>query len=1109
MRFAFVQLIASLNEAMTERRKARRRRAFRESKKYAAATTALALLLCSTMILPAVALGVPQVVKKGAVTPITAPTIVQKKTTPALGRPAPAPAPPANSGVGATYYPTSQPVETARTVNVTALAKQQALEPSSEVPTEIKAFNAPKGDKPQHHFRTINAPNGGVTSVGEEPSPNAPPPSATGPSPGPTKTFKGQFLSSTNIPPDTHGAVGTNFIVTTSNDFVRIQTRDGVQLQRFTINSFWSTATVKGVAVASAFDTKAFYDRFNNRFILISSLNGPGVNSGMGVAVTQTADPTGTWNLFTAASDPASTGGATGTGHAIDYPSVGINKNWIVVDENTFNYTGTAFTSYFGQQIFVFDKAAAYANTLSSISLFEGTAGASNIDCTSNVNPETYLGCGFTMAPAITEDNTTDTEYMAEDWDNINGQLRLSKITGTPSAPVLTVGTQFPQSPLSWNFSAARIGTANNCGGTCSGGYMPQRQQAANLPSGTRIMANDSRIQNAVLRNGKLWTTHTVMLAATPTLAGTGFGTTNPDTHSAVQWWQIDPTIETGGTDPITGLGTNPLQRARIEDSTADNCHNGAGGTDTTRCPNTPNPSTLSQHGTFFAFPNISVNTNEDVLIGFSQFSPLTYPSSAYAIRLHTDAVNTTRDPVVFRGGQANYNIGGGSGTSRQNRWGDYSAAQTDPVDDTNFWAVQEYAGTVRDFGIGLAGNWETWWAQVNPTAAAPSTSGNLIISEFRLRGPQGVGDEFVELYNPASTPIIVSTTDNSDGWALASNNGAATVGMAVVPNGTVIPARGHFLIARNPDAANGPTVTYSLNSYPGNQVRGADSDTGYSLDTADTSGIAIFKTANTTNFTAPFEMDAAGPATLPAGSIFREGTGFGPLPTTNLQYTMYRNLSGGSPQDTNNNSTDFIFADTNGTSVAGLGQRLGAPGPANLDGPVQRNATMPALLLDQSIVPAGGSSTPPNRVRDLTPDIANNSTFGTISIRRRVVNNTGQPVTKLRFRIVSMTTFPPASGSIADLRVRTSSDTTAGVNDAATCAASSLSAPCTVTVRGTTLDTPPAQPNGGGLNASVSAGAITLAAPLANGASVNVQFLLGVQQTGTFNFFVNIEAAP
>src|SRR5205085_11624520 len=112
-------------------------------------------------------------------------------------------------------------------------------------------------------------------------------------------------------------------------------------------------------------------------------------------------------------------------------------------------------------------------------------------------------------------------------------------------------------------------------------------------------------------------------------------------------------------------------------------------------------------------------------------------------------------------------------------------------------------------------------------------------------------------------------------------------------------------------------------------------------LDTGDASGIAIFKSANSANWTNLTEMDAAGPGTLPGGSLFKEGTGFGPLPTSNLQYTMFRALTLGTPRDTNNNSFDFVFGDTNGTFVSGLGQLLAAPGPANIDGPIERNATI------------------------------------------------------------------------------------------------------------------------------------------------------------------------
>jgi hypothetical protein len=42
-----------------------------------------------------------------------------------------------------------------------------------------------------------------------------------------------------------------------------------------------------------------------------------------------------------------------------------------------------------------------------------------------------------------------------------------------------------------------------------------------------------------------------------------------------------------------------------------------------------------------------------------------------------------------------------------------------------------------------------------------------------------------------------------------------------------------------------------------------------------------------------------------------------------------------------------------------------------------------------------------------------------------------------------------------------------------------------------------------------MTTGVINLGSPLAPGASINLQFLLGVQSTGSFKFFFNIEALP
>jgi len=115
-----------------------------------------------------------------------------------------------------------------------------------------------------------------------------------------------------------------------------------------------------------------------------------------------------------------------------------------------------------------------------------------------------------------------------------------------------------------------------------------------------------------------------------------------------------------------------------------------------------------------------------------------------------------------------------------------------------------------------------------------------------------------------------------------------------------------------------------------------------------------------------------------------------------------------------------------------------------------------------------------------------------------------------LRFRIVDISAL--GTGAVADLRAISSGPiTVTGIQDSGTCLAStgSPTTPCTVTVQGTTLEQPPNQPMGGALNSSYTAGTITLGTPLAPGASINLQLVLGVQSSGSFKFFFNVEALP
>ena len=381
---------------------------------------------------------------------------------------------------------------------------------------------------------------------------------------------------------------------------------------------------------------------------------------------------------------------------------------------------------------------------------------------------------------------------------------------------------------------------------------------------------------------------------------------------------------------------------------------------------------------------------------------------------------------------------------------------------------------------------------------------GDLLISEFRLSGPAGANDEFIELYNNTATPISISTTDGSAGWAVAASDGIIRF---QIPNGTVIPARGHFLGVNS--------AGYSLSAYPagnGANVTTATGDAAYTMDIPDNTGIAVFRTSNTENFSLATRLDAVG-STSEANTLYKEGNGYSAISPGSVDYSYVRDNCGkggsitafgpcpstGLPKDTNDNALDFYFVNT-GAPSARRDAILGAPGPENLSSPIQQNEAMPVVTLDGTLA----ASSLPNRARDLVSDPANNSTFGTLDIRRRVVNTSPFPVTRLRFRIVDITTFPAPVG-IADLRPRTSTDlSVSGINDSATCPGGA--APCTVTVLGTTLEQPPAQPNGGGLNSSLSSDTVTLETPLAPGDSINVHFLLGVQQTGSFKFYVNVE---
>lgn len=420
---------------------------------------------------------------------------------------------------------------------------------------------------------------------------------------------------------------------------------------------------------------------------------------------------------------------------------------------------------------------------------------------------------------------------------------------------------------------------------------------------------------------------------------------------------------------------------------------------------------------------------------------------------------------------------------------------------------------------------------------------GQFIISEYRLRGPGGssasafggfdrsdsdepstnirisdasdeppspsadtspaANDEFIEFYNNTDAPITVTTSDNSAGWALVASDGITRF---IIPNNTVIPARGHFLAVNlngyslrdSPAGNNGASETTAT----GDTILLPDANTlsgGYTTEIPDLSGIAIFKTANAANFNTTNRLDAVGYSTAPA--LYREGAGFAAdapgREVNGIEYSFYRDLRNGYHRDTDDNAADFRAVATGGSTTT-IGAHLGAPAPENLNSPVVRfNRAVLITLFD----PQTTANQAPNRVRQPcgAAPVCDSSTssLGTLSIRRTITNNTGANVTRLRFRLIDITTLPAPSAT-ADLRAITSSNIMLTRTDGTS-----------LPVQGTTLEQPPSQPSGGGFNSALGVGSVTLTTPLAPGASINVQFLLGVQQGGSFRFIVNTEALP
>lgn len=290
-----------------------------------------------------------------------------------------------------------------------------------------------------------------------------------------------------NVPPDPELAAGPNHVIAVVNVAFEIYDTNGNSLQPpTTFASFMSgNASCTGV-----FDPNAHYDEAADRFILGIDADG----THYCVAVSQTGDPTGAWNIY-----------AFQTGSSqdfFDYPHAGVGNDAIYMGGNIFSCRGP-FSCRFGEaRIWAFDKAAMYAGAPAA---FVTRSLGSNEDTPQPLN---LHGWNQGTWPAggphyfLTETGYNGAHYSIFAWNDPFGSNTLTT-----------------------------VGTVDLVAATGVSAGMPVDVPQAG--SSAKLQANDFRPQDFEYRNGYAWSVQTI--ACNP-----GGGTVD-----CIRWVQLDPATAT------------------------------------------------------------------------------------------------------------------------------------------------------------------------------------------------------------------------------------------------------------------------------------------------------------------------------------------------------------------------------------------------------------------------------------------------------------------------------------------------------------------------------------------------------------------------------------
>jgi hypothetical protein len=444
----------------------------------------------------------------------------------------------------------------------------------------------------------------------------------------PDVSFTGATLGGTNptnsFPPDTMGAVGpSQFVVMVNGRLVTFNKTTGVAdgVLNTTTNTFYDS--VRNGSGTS--DPRVRFDRLSQRwFLLVINVATP---NRVLLAVSNNATITaGTvWTFFQFQQDLAPPAGDTGC--LADYPTLGIDANALYIGVNVFCGSPALFK---GTTAFVVRKTSVLGAGPIVVTTFRNLTG-------------TPGGVGlFTPQGADNYDPAATEGYLIGVDNATFGTLVVRRVTDPAGTPTLSANTLITVPTTAFPLTVRHQG---NTGGTNG-----------------QLDGLDDRLFAAHIRNGKLWTAHSIGVDNTGSAAGTR-------TRNGSRWYEL--------TD-LNTASPSIVQSGTLFAATATN--------------------TLDERN--YWIPSVMVSGQGHMALGASIAGTNEFANAVTAGRLAGDTLGTLQAPLGLTASTTAYNPPGDTGIRGSRRWGDYSYTSLDPCDDMTMWTIQEFCDATNSYGV-------------------------------------------------------------------------------------------------------------------------------------------------------------------------------------------------------------------------------------------------------------------------------------------------------------------------------------------------------------------------------------------------------------------------